>query len=672
MIAHSRRYPMSRFEAGGLRIRTLASCVSLVCAAMSMFLIVAPLDADSPAIADQDARLPVKNEIKIVHHEPSSAAAAYWSSIPEARPPLLGYRAVVDDAGLAWPYALPAEESALYLRGAADYVTTHLARDGLLKTLAHVLAIIGPANLSRGEAEDLALLRQVGMPVDLLRYFPIPGAGQDDDYTIVRHILGLLMSRRTADQIGDEVQNLQFQFYKGEHRFRAAAESGEGEIALFRLQLARGDYWRGMGDGSSLDIARQLSGAVPDARFVVSIQKDQLKLMLGFARLWPLKRLDQLTVIAEPFEVSEWAQDNGKPGHFQLTDQSPAEPATIVPRFASRGEEGSVFAPGESHLWGGLKASGHTIVQSPLLFQGGNLMLVADPQMGWRYLLIGEAEMSRNLALGLSADQVFDAFKVEFDADVVVVLPAVSYHIDYELSVRARKDGLTAFVNDTGAAVRTILRIGTRALRAATVLSDEQFAQCIAHLEAGRLSEFLAIARPRLDATAVRMGQYPEAICDYFSAGPVDSGVGNFQSFLLAMDLAEAESRPADVSTGDAQFDEYLSAIRRRDAARRALLKKLEDVRFKIVPIPSLAEENRGLNHLNGIQTAERFLMPGSGGFFEEYDQIAVERLSQELGSEAKVVTILCGESQRRFGAIHCAVSAYPTARTSVVRNPSR
>ncbi|MCC7314307.1 MAG: hypothetical protein IT419_05750 [Planctomycetes bacterium] len=672
MTARVRYHPISRFDAGGLRISTLAACVSLVCIAIPMFLSVAPLHAGSPAVAGQDSRLPVDAEIKIVHHAPSGAASVYWSSIPEARPSLLGYRAVVDDAGPAWPYALPAEDSAPYLRAAADHVTTRLARDGLLKTLTHVLAIIGPANLSRGEAEDLAVLRQVGMPVDLLRYFPIPGAGPDDDYTIVRYVLGLLMSRRTADQIGDEVQNLPFQFYKGEQRFRAATESGEGEIALFRLQLARGDYWRGVGDGSSLDIARQLSSAVPDARFVVSIEKDQLKLMLGFARLWPLKRLDQLTVIAEPFDVSEWAQDNGKPGLYQSTDESAPEPATIVPRFASRGEEGSIFAPGESHLWGGLKASGHTIVQSPLLFQGGNLMLVADPQMGWRYLLIGEAEVFRNFALGLTADQVIDAFKVEFDADAVVVLPAVSYHIDYELSVRARKDGLTAFVNDTGAAVRTILRISTKALYAAKVLSDEQFAQCIAHLEAGRLSGFLAIARPRLNAAAVRMGQYPEALCDYFSAGTVDSGVGNFQTFLLAMDLAEAESRPAGNSTGDAQFDEYLSAIRRRDAARRALLKKLEDVRFKIVPIPSLAEENRGLNHINGIQTAVSFLMPGSGGFFEEYDQIAVERLTQELGPEVKVETILCGESQRRFGAIHCAVSAYSTARTSVVRNSTR
>lgn len=643
----------------------------MACAALLVLLNVAFLHADSPAVASQESRLPVDAEIKIVHHEPSSEAAAYWSRIPEARPPLLGYRAVVDDAGPVWPYALPAEDSAPYLRAAVDHVTTHLARDGLLKTLAHVLAIIGPTNLSRGEAEDLALLRQVGVPVDLLRYFPIPGAGPDDDYTIVRHILGILMTGRSADQIGDDLRNFQFQFYKSEQRFRAASESGECEIALFRLQLSRGDYWRGVGDGSSLDIARQLSSAVPDARFVVSIERDQLKLMLGFARLWPLNRLDQLTVIAEPFEVSEWAQDNGKPGHFQLTDQSPAGPATIVPRFASRGEEGNIFAPGESHLWGGLKASGHTIVQSPLLFQGGNLMLVADPQVGWRYLLIGEAEVFRNLALGLTVDQVFDAFKVEFDADIVVVLPAVSYHIDYELTVRARKDGLTAFVNDTGAAVRTILRLGIKALHAAKVLSDEQFAQCIAHLEAGRLSEFLAIARPRLDATAVRRGQYPEALCDYFSAGPVDSGVGNFQSFLLAMDLAEAESRPAGNSTGDAQFDEYLSAIRRRDAARRALLKKLEDVRFKIVPIPSLAEENRGLNHLNGIQTPESFLMPGSGGFFEEYDQIAAARLAKELGSEAKVVTILCGESQRRFGAIHCAVSAYSAARSESVRNPS-
>lgn len=672
MTAQRQRHLMHQSHAQDLRCATRTVCLGLGCAVLLLLFDASVLRADSPAIVEKNPLLPSDAEIKIVHHEPSSEATAYWSSIPEARPPLLGYRAVVDDAGLTWPYALPREDAAPYLRAASDYVTTHLAREGLLKTLAHVLAIVGPANLSRGEVEDLALLRQVGMPVDLLRYFPIPGAAPDDDYSIVRHILGILLTGRSADQIGDELQNLQFQFNKSELRFRAATESGESEIALFRLQLSRGDYWRGVGDGSSLDIARQLFSAVPDARFVVSIERDQLKLLLGFARLWPLKRLDQLTVITEPLKVSEWAQDNGKSGHYQSTDESAAEPGTIVPRFASRGEEGNVFAPGESHLWGGLKASGHRIVQSPLLFQGGNLMLVSDPQMGWRYLLIGEAEVSRNLALGLTEEQVIAAFKTEFDAEVVVILPAVSYHIDYEMTIRACGSGLIAFVNDTGAAVRTVLRIGTKALRAATVLSDEQFAECISHLDSDRLSEFLAIARPRLEAAAVRRGQYPEALCDYFSAGQIDSGVGNFQSFLLAMDLAEAESRSADSPTGDAQFDEYLAAIRRRDIARRALIKKLEDLRFKIVPVPSLAEENRGLNHLNGIQTAKSFLMPGSGGFFEEYDQIAANRLSQVLGAEVKVLTILCGESQRRFGALHCAVSAYSAGGSGAVRNSSR
>ena len=108
MTARVGRHPISRFDARALRIRTFARSVRMAWAALLVFLNVAFLHADSPAIAVQESRLPVDAEIKIVHHEPSSEGAAYWSRIPEARPPLLGYRAVVDDAGPVWPYALHA------------------------------------------------------------------------------------------------------------------------------------------------------------------------------------------------------------------------------------------------------------------------------------------------------------------------------------------------------------------------------------------------------------------------------------------------------------------------------------------------------------------------------------------------------------------------------------
>jgi hypothetical protein len=52
--------------------------------------------------------------------------------------------------------------------------------------------------------------------------------------------------------------------------------------------------------------------------------------------------------------------------------------------------------------------------------------------------------------------------------------------------------------------------------------------------------------------------------------------------------------------------------------------------------------------------------MPASGGFFAELDEAAAEVFRRELGPSVEVIPILCGESQRRVGAIHCAVAAYP------------
>ena len=409
--------------------------------------------------------------IRVVHHDAARHRDEYWASIPEARPPLLGFRAVFDPAVEPWPYQLPGPDAPAFLQSAADHVTRRLAADGLLPTLTHVLAIIGPANLNRGEAEDMDLLRHAGLPVDLFRYFPIPGDASQSGYAVIRAILSRLLSGRTPEQTARDLANLPFEFFKSHHSFRAATESGESSIGLFRLQLSRGDYWRGKGDGSSLDIARQLADVAPDARFLISVEQVHARKLLGFLRQWPVLSMRNITLVAEDFEVSEWAQDNGKPGLLKTDSDALGVPATLVPRFASRGEEGTILAPGECRVWSGLHAAGHSLVQSPLLFQGGNLMLVADPDMGWRYLLIGEAEIYRNLALGLTSEQVVSALKIEFDADMIVVLPAASYHIDYEVSVRVRKGGLTAFVNDSDAGVKTILQLGIEALQKAGVLS---------------------------------------------------------------------------------------------------------------------------------------------------------------------------------------------------------
>src|SRR5690606_21986900 len=127
------------------------------------------------------------------------------------------------------------------------------------------------------------------------------------------------------------------------------------------------------------------------------------------------------------------------------------------------GEGRPVYLPGDSYLMDGLRSSGHRVLHSSLLFQGGNLLAVRDPRSKRRILLLGEGEVLRNMGLGLSREQVLEAFTRELGVDQCVVLPAVSYHLDFDVTVRAAGSDLIAFVNDPVAAVRQILVPGIRA-----------------------------------------------------------------------------------------------------------------------------------------------------------------------------------------------------------------
>src|SRR5262249_6393379 len=158
-------------------------------------------------------------------------------------------------------------------------------------------------------------------------------------------------------------------------------------------------------------------------------------------RTWPAP--GRITIAAGPTPVSQWAQDNGKSGEVS------GEPVTLIARYASRAEESSVLVPGDTFVAESLQSAGLRVAQSPLLVQGGNLYAASGPASGERVLLIGEAEVCRNVSLGLARDQVIEAFRVEFGVDRCVVLPAVSFHIDFELTIRAHEGRLLAFVNDS-------------------------------------------------------------------------------------------------------------------------------------------------------------------------------------------------------------------------------
>lgn len=605
----------------------------------------------------------------------------------EMRPPLRGWRARDD-----WPRTPPREMDDPNGARAARVVAEELSSRGLITTVAEAILVLGDVEkFANCGSVELRRLQAVGLPTDLLRHFATsePGEnetalGTNEDAKVVRWIAGRLQLSDGWFERMCDFRGRAFRFRPSEVaiarenplavesrsaalagcRFRAADESGQSGIASIRLQLTRGTDWVATGDGGSVDIARQLARLPGTTPLQFAIETSQLADLWATMSSWPRSAGTAprpIYITPSELPLAQWAQDACKFGvPFAGSARAP-EAAAILPRYASRGEVGSMYVPGDTLASEEVThpPSATVVYQSPLLFQGGDLILVSNPKTSRRILLIGEGQIHHNVALGLAVDHVVEAFRLEFDADECMVLPAVSFHIDFEVSVRAVGERLVAFVNDADAARDVILRAGIRTLEEQKVLSSAQAGGALSHLQDGRWREFMQTAVNPLMSRAVAHGQFPETLANAFSSGPADSGVGNFHRFLLAIDLYLAANLPENEIPADRPHG-YIRAIRRRDADRRALHTQLGKAGFEVVPIPSLSDNLRGINYLNGIHTPTHYYMPAWGGYFKALDDAALTAFRKTLGGQVEIVPIYCSESQRRGGALRCAVAVVP------------
>jgi hypothetical protein len=592
----------------------------------------------------------VAGAVAVVRAATPADVLAWRRSLPEERPPLRGFRAprAGADTDTRWPFEPPASGAE---RDAAGIVARRLASDGLLVTVARVLARFDD-RAAVAPAEMTGRLRRCGVPVDLLACFRGPDGGD-----VVSFIVRRLAAGATTETLRPDLAALPFRFAPSRRDFRATTESGEHDVGLVRLQLTRGTYWRGVGTGGSIDLARQLVAALPDASFLVSIEDRFLDPFLAIANAWPLARPGRLTVVAEPLVVAQWAQDNGKAG--TVRGRGGRVPATLVPRYASRREDGSVLVPGETFAADGLAAAGHVVIPSPLLFQGGNMLVVRDPANGRRVLLLGEAEVHRNTALGLTRGQAIEAFRRELAVDACVVLDSVSFHIDYDLTVRAHDGGLVTFVNDRATAARIIIECGVDALARHGLMEAETAAEAKHRLAAGDVSGLLDLVAHVVYGPRGANG-FPLSLAVAFAADPTDSGVGNLQRFLVALDVLVATTLSLDQQPSGHNVSAYLRALRRAADAEQALAARLAGLGWRVVRVPGLAEADRGAIAVNGIHDRTRYLMPSYGGLYAPLDEAARAVIAGALGPEIAIVPIGCAESQRRVGAVHCSVAVYP------------
>lgn len=607
-----------------------------------------------PVAAIAQSTETVSPPVQVVRYQPRpellSAIAVLRADVPVVR----GFRAPLT-MEVFWPHELPDAHSPPEFRAAAALVMSQLACDGLLPTTVRAVDILKLQNHPAMGHRKLLLLRAVGLPVDLYDWFRPPESASD--VTLIDYITALLAQGRSAESIIPEVMQAAFLPKPAVPGLRLAAEDGRSAVSLVRLQLSRGSYWRGPGDGSSVDVARQLVDALDGVRVMISTNYEAQAEVVTAAETWASGHKGEIIVVASPWKPEQWAQDNGKPAVIAAADGR-REIVTLAPRYASRGEERTRFDPDETFTLVALSTAGLRVVQSPLLFQGGNLLVIEDAS-GRRTLLLGEAEIMRNTALGLTREQVLGALAVECGVERCLALPAVSFHIDVELCARRHRNQVVILVNDEGAAARGIVSIGADCLARDGKL-DSQIAEKVkAALARGEEAKAVEMIAPEV-LKLREGGAYPESVAALFSRGESDAAVANFERFMLALDILAARNMGEGNLPSDPVTRAYITSLQRRQTERDRMHATLRNEGWRIAAIPSLSDERRGLNYVNGFHVPGRYLMPAYGGDFAELDEAAVKAIRSVFDGEVEVVPILCGETQRRLGAIHCAASIYP------------
>lgn len=590
---------------------------------------------------------PAPSGAAVVHVEISADLVQRWRGYTARAPGLRGFRAPVGRRGVDWPMDAPSDGRQAAHRVAATYVARHLATDGLIATTMGLMRHIDLGWLSDdGRRLDQQTLRAVGLPVDLLAMFHMP------DRLAADAIAAWYRVGAPGGSIPLTRNEAVFRFVPSRKGFVVSPGDGSRSIRGIRLQIDGKGFTRGPGDGSALDLAGQLLAAIPDVRVWLSVQDTGVEALLA-ALAGPTDRLE---VVPTPLPVSTWAGDGSMVGH-----DHGRRPVTLIPRYASGDETTTRFVPGDSFVFETVAAVVGDVVQSCLVFQGGNLLPVVVPATGESILLIGEREVYRNRALGLTGEQVLDAFRIEFGVDRCEVLPAVSLHLDMEMTVRARGEALVACLPDEVAAARIVLTAAVGALVRGGAMTDRQLDAVVTDI---RRDEPLAAIRALNEVIGDyydSQGRLTPLFTSMFVAAPVESGAGNALRLLVAMDILTAHAITASGLDGlSDESRQYLQTFRLRAQDRRALAARLETLGMVVALIPSMSDEEAGINALNGIHLPGAYLVPTFGGLYRGVDEAAASALRRAFGLGVEIRPLRSAALQAAYGGPHGASSVYP------------
>lgn len=548
----------------------------------------------------------------------------------------------------AFDLALAGRDSTYEVRRAQEIVTRRLSRDGLPATALEAVRTLGAAAQRQVELLEAAL-SGVGVPTDLLAMFELPGADGFPHGDAAAWMAARVRAGDAAVAVRERLGRAVLRAVPSLAGFEPMDDAGSRAPVAARLQVTRGDDWLGEGDGGSIDVARQVAALLPDVPLYISVQSAHAAELCAHASEWMARRRATVTIIEESARLSQWAQDNARAGCIDRGGER--APAALLPRYASRRDELTAYVPGDTRAAESLSGAGFAVARSALHFQGGNLLVVEDRARRERVLLLGEAELYRNIALGLTREQALELLRVEFGAQRCVVVPAASYHLDYEVFVRADADGRpVAFVASALDGARAVAWSGIDALERAGVLPAGAATP-------DRLDAVWAALRGHVDPAF----GFRAAIAGRFSSGAAaDPGAAGLQVVLEAMDVLTAAAgldEHAEVARDLNGHTLAMLAARRRTLDDRAALRStISELGWRVVETSALPAGRRGVSVLNAVNCGPMVLMPFGASVCRPAEGAAAEAVAS---TGCSVTGVRTAESQRRHGALRCALALH-------------
>ncbi|MGA1874721.1 MAG: hypothetical protein ACMUIA_03850 [bacterium] len=551
-------------------------------------------------------------------------------------------------------------------------VQQELADTGILKTLYKIMQNYPNLPYQSHGTANREFLEEIGLPVRLLSCYrsrdqKIPCLDGLIE-AFIKHVSG--REKQRAELF---LRQWEFEYLPTLPGFTLLPENGVFHIDAFRFQLYPPDYTKGEGDGSTLDILRQFLLCTTHEKFLVSMRPANIQPLIKMIQKWKVPAPERIFLLEDSSISSQWAQDNCKTGILYDDHRKFREHATLVPRYASVGEEDSEYRPSESFVFDQVQRAGWQVVQSPLLFQGGNILPVKNPETGELIVFLGQAEIIRNTKLGLTEGEVLKAFHREWGADRIEVLPPLSFHIDLEVSFRWHQGEMIAFVNESLAAARLIVRCGIKALFSCYMLTEGEANTLISWLDQSReQDQLLKILWSKMNEFRDGEGQFVSDKAELFMVSAEESGSLNLSRFLLGLDFLSAAHQDREkfwekLVTQDAREDlyKYYYLLLEREEQRTLLRKQLLLKGIKVIPLPSMSDDEVSLNYLNAIHDLDAVYLPAFGGIFQEVDNEVLEIVKGSLGHNIKIHLVRNSVTQSQCGGVHCSVSVYARERLS-------